>query len=374
MRWRVLGLASLAIAACASDGAVKDPARRDAGWTWSAPHGSRVGIPGSHGDGDVGFVVGQHELVVLDGKGRVRWRSRYVGLRRVAPAFFQDHVVAAADDAVVGFDRRTGAKRWSVPTPARANAPVAAAGLAVATSTDGSTRAVDVTSGAVRWTAAPVPGQVLGVAAARGGAVAHTWEPRYPGQVSGVIVYDLDDGDERWRVELTPGPTGAPAIVGDEVVAVTADQRIEAFALDDGRPRWAVRTPGAGAPAAAPVGRANDVLVVDRLGVISAVRSGRVLWRHDTGGAIDLAPVAADRHTAVVVLAGGDVVSVTADDVSTVRVPDGTVGAAVQRGVHVTAAFETNHGSGVTRLVLPPRRADSDRASLRACCLGHHRR
>lgn len=324
-------------------------------WTWHAPAGARVGVPAVDGD-DLAFVAGQRELVVVDHQGRERWRAPHVGLRRVAPAFIGDVVVASADDAVVAFDRATGRPRWTVPVPARANAPSpAGASTVVVSTTDGTTRRVDVDTAEVVWVSPAVPGQVLGVAAAGAGAAAVTWEPQFVDQGSGLIVYDLDDGEVRWRVELPPGPTGAPGIVGDEVVVVDASQTIRSFALDDGRPGWSLRTPGAGPAAAAPIGRADDVIVIDRLGVISCVRDGRLRWRHDTDGAIYLAPPASNGRTAVAVLAGGATFAVAGDKATELRVPDGVVGAAVRHDGGIAVAFEHDHGAGVSGWLAPPR-------------------
>lgn len=348
-------VAALALPACTPRSEQRGDEDRVA-WTWFAPAGARVGVPAADERG-VAVVSGQHELVMLDDDGIEQWRAPHLGLRRLAPVMFDDVVVASADDDVAAFDRRTGSHRWTVPVlavrsvPTLANAPTKAGDhTVVATTTGGSTVAIDVASGLARWTSPPLPGQVLDSAAVGENAVAVTWEPRFVGDVSGVAVYDLDDGTERWRSELAFGPTGAPAIIRDEVVVVTADQRIEAFALDDGRARWSLRTPGAGAPAAAPVGRADDVLVVDRLGVISAVRAGRLLWRHDTGGAIDLAPPVSGVGRVIVALAGGEVVGVTARRATKVSVPTGIVGAALRPDNDLVVAFETASAAGVRRI------------------------
>jgi outer membrane protein assembly factor BamB len=261
----------------------------------------------------VAVTYGHLRLVLLDGRGRVRWETERLGLRDVAPLLRPGRLFAATDSGVAAFDRRSGRVLWDVELGDRANTPVAAAGDSLAVTTwDGRVVVLDATTGALRHTVA-LPGAVLGPAASAGDTVVTTWDD---GAAAGVAAVDATSGTVRWQRPVGADGVSSPAIADGSAIVVTGDARAIAFALDTGRSRWARPMSGAGAPEVAPF-VARDVIVADRLGGVVAVApgDGTERWRLEgRGAAVRGGPAAAgplvvmpvdDGH--VVVRARGDV-------------------------------------------------------------------
>ncbi len=313
---RVLALAAavavaLAFAGCGDDGQGAGPGRPDEVpstadgevrptpdleqvWRWSAEPPGSVGMPAADGDG-VSATYGHLRLVLLDLDGRLQWEVERVGLRDVAPALTPDLVVAATEQGVMAVDRGTGTVRWDAPVGERANTPVVAGGLAVASTWEGSLTAFDLDDGRVAWRAA-LPGPAIGPAASDGTAVAVTWESRV-GDAAGAVVVDVGDGRERWSVPLEPGGVGGPAIVelpddaGAVVVFVAGDIAAHGLDLADGGERWRTATRGRGSPEVPPLPLGDGVvLVAHRLAglVLLDAATGESRWE-----------AAADRSVAV---------------------------------------------------------------------------
>ncbi|GAA3621261.1 outer membrane protein assembly factor BamB family protein [Microlunatus ginsengisoli] len=162
-----------------------------------------------------------------------RWRSLWrlhPGGSVLSVAAFGDVVtVSTSLRQLVGY-RDDGVRLWSVDLDELAfAAPVrlSADSLAVV-DLAGSVRAVDISSGAVRWRSstpgdvgtAPVAGAGLVVVADRSGAVS---------------AFDAADGRSRWQLEIDQYLGAAPA--GDAVLLV-GEQTVQAVAPADGRRRW----------------------------------------------------------------------------------------------------------------------------------------
>jgi outer membrane protein assembly factor BamB len=255
-------------------------------WRWTAPAPAWLGMPAADGDA-AAVTYGHQHLVVLDADGRVRWQADRLGLRDVAPRLTADLVLAATDDGVAAFDRATGAPRWDVPLGERANTPVVAGRLAVATTWEGSVIGLELAGGRVAWRTA-LPGASMGPADADASTVVATWEA--PGRTgAGVVAIDAATGRQRWGSRVEAGGVSAPVLArAGLVVLVAGDLAAHGLALDSGAERWHVDVEGAGSPEVPPAPVGDAVLVAHRLGglVLVDAASGRPSWRASTDGAV----------------------------------------------------------------------------------------
>ncbi|MGH9224901.1 MAG: PQQ-binding-like beta-propeller repeat protein [Acidimicrobiales bacterium] len=251
-------------------------------WTWMAPSPASVGVPAADRDA-IAVTAGHHLLVLLDGKGKVRWQADRNGLREVAPALTVDLVVAATEDGAVAYDRATGQQRWQAVVGDEANTPVVVGGRAVITTWDGVMAAVDLADGKVAWRHA-LGAPSLGPATASRGTAVATFDD---GRTAGATAVDVATGRQKWSVKLPEGGVSAPAVTtGGVVVVVAGDIAAHGLSLDDGSTRWRRGVQGRGSPEVAPVPLPDgSVLVAHRLGgLVQIDTSGVATWGLRTNG------------------------------------------------------------------------------------------
>ena len=85
-------------------------------WSGARPKGplaAGVGTGGGSGEGSFAVVTVGGDLVLLDAKGDVRWRTPMGGVGLEKPVISGGHVVVRlADNRVAGWDLATGNRRW----------------------------------------------------------------------------------------------------------------------------------------------------------------------------------------------------------------------------------------------------------------------
>lgn len=254
------------------------------GWTWMAPPSASVGVPVADRDA-IAVTAGHHLLVVLDGKGAVRWQADRAGLREVAPALTADLVLAATEDGVVAYDRAGGRLRWQAVLGQKANRPVVAGGRVVVTTWEGALFALDAGDGRVAWRQA-LGGAALGPATVSQGVAVATFDS---GRAAGATAVDIASGRQRWSVPLPPDGVSAPAVTtGGVVVVVAGDIAAHGLALADGSEKWRRGLQGAGSPEVAPVPLADGTTIVaHRLGgLVQIDAAGVATWGFRTNGIV----------------------------------------------------------------------------------------
>ncbi|MGH9189014.1 MAG: PQQ-binding-like beta-propeller repeat protein [Acidimicrobiales bacterium] len=253
-------------------------------WRWDAPPLASVGMPAADADSVVA-TFGHVGVVLLGHDGRERWRSTSVGVRDVAPLLTADLVVASTESGMVAFDRRTGEPRWEVELGDRPNTPVAAGGMAVASTWGGSVIAVDLAGGRELWRR-QLPGAALGPVATDGNVAAVTWEAE-GGDAAGIAAFDGRTGRPTWSAPLPPEGVSSPALVADRLVVVAGDGSALALDAATGAVAWRTAVGGAGSPEVPPLPVGDQVVVAHRLGGLAVLdsRSGRLEWQAGTGSA-----------------------------------------------------------------------------------------
>ncbi|CAA9564014.1 MAG: hypothetical protein AVDCRST_MAG73-3992 [uncultured Thermomicrobiales bacterium] len=183
------------------------------------------------------------------GQPALRWRAEtgaypltgedftavYPFFLNVEPAVAAGLVVAPGiDTGLVALDVRDGMRRWrSAPGRDSFASPTVADSAVYAGSYDGVFHAVDLATGAPRWTATLPGDPVTGSPAVADGRVT-------VGTIRGAVVaFDAHSGVERWRSEAPGfGPMGSPAIAGGVVYALRADGSLRALDAATGTERW----------------------------------------------------------------------------------------------------------------------------------------
>lgn len=313
---------------------------------WQVP-GESVGRP-THDDDTAYFLSKGREVVAIrTDTGTVRWRSA-TGVTST-DAIFGDttagtavrlagDTVVAGDWAVVGFDRRTGVRRWTYEAPG-GDGPglflgATAGDLVYAGSPDGRMYAIEAARGRLLWTTRVVdtPGVRSTVfdPVVDGGLVAATYSTYTLPGVGGVAVLDAASGRVRWRTEF-PKPreawqstirAGGPVWVDDLLVAAATDGNVYAFDAATGVVRWAfprLDGPFTGAIASTDIDqralvRAGRLVIAgSTTGLVVAydVDTRRERWRHDAGywGSTTFS-LAADDQLAYLPFFGGFIVAV----------------------------------------------------------------
>ncbi len=185
---------------------------------------------------------------------RLRWTLSPPAGNALSPAILIGELaITIGSEAVYGVDRSTGAVSWSIPRAGGLlSAPAAASvgGRDVLAYLEGPTARASPT-------ATPSP-------AATPSASPTGTEPEDADRVSSLVVVDLADRSELWRVPLQAPSRSGVTIEGD--VAYVGDQggNVFAFALADGSPVWAE-------PASVP-GRLDAPVAVDGDTVYAVVR------------------------------------------------------------------------------------------------------
>ncbi|WP_327683512.1 outer membrane protein assembly factor BamB family protein [Kitasatospora sp. NBC_00458] len=200
---------------------------------------------------------------------------------------------AGLDGTVAALDLRTGAARWSTAVGSREPAnpssgwPIAAGDGLVCVATDSHVQALDAASGALRWAARPpealVPGPPGGLAVG-GGAVLATYGDR-------LQAYAAATGEQRWSAAMAGAH--APVVADGTVYLAGFEEGVVALDAAGGERRWEQRAFG-GLTGTPVVGRgvvhvttadpgAPAVLALD-------AATGRVRWRRSDLGFCLLAP------------------------------------------------------------------------------------
>jgi outer membrane protein assembly factor BamB len=281
------------------------------------------GLAATTADGTLVAAVGNRLVAydVAEGTATRSWTAAPGGDLLQLTATGEVTLVSTAERRLAAYDGR-GARLWTIEFPDVVLARPAATGDGdiVALSVDGTLRRLDLSTGETVWETAlrtdvdqtPAVGAGLVVLVDRGG---------------NVIARDLDDGRERWSVEL---PAAERAAVGDGVVAVQGTNA-EVWALDpaDGGARWNAEHRGV----------SRELLVQAGL-VISQSDEGTAAWTLDGTPAWTAAGGEG-------LLGDGSRVVVATDSVLEVRESDGAVVASFELGAPAI---------GVTRLLLPTSR------------------
>jgi outer membrane protein assembly factor BamB len=161
-------------------------------------------------DGNTVAVAGDKgTILAFDGDGKLRWKAQATSEILSAPAVGNGVVIVrSVDNRIVAFDESTGAQRWvvvrTVPTLTLRNAP----GITI--------------DGSMAYVALP-GGHLLALLTSSGAA---RWE---------VAV-----GEPRGATELEriADISGAPAIIGADVCAVSFQGRVGCFDTSSGSARW----------------------------------------------------------------------------------------------------------------------------------------
>jgi outer membrane protein assembly factor BamB len=234
-------------------------------WRFDAAAGQGAGVFLGAATGDTvfsGSPAGRLHAIDVS-RGREIWTAAIAtdGRTSVFPPITDGDVVVAGfttftapnTGGVVAVEAATGKERWRFrfPLPAdrslsvnSAGDPVLSAGLAIASGGDGQIWALDVRTGAVRWTlprlAGPFQG-VITVADRDFRALAISGRRLIAGSLTGyVVAYDLETRQEAWRVEGGwLGSTGFVFTADDTHVYVPYVSGIVlAIAVADGRVAW----------------------------------------------------------------------------------------------------------------------------------------
>ena len=243
MTWRralvVLCLASFAMPAGAAESHVPIPIWRLRVHGWGEPAS----------DGSSTFVLAQgHELLAVDtATGTIAWRSPTGGPGEVtwgSAVRIAGERVIVGDDAVVAFDRATGAESWRfVPPGGPGSGPYlgdARAGLLMLGSPNGRVYAVDATSGRLRWTrtVATVGPTTVFAPIWVGDRIVASFTTFGAHLSGGVVAFDAT-GRRLWRQPLTTAGAGGPPIdAGGSAVVAQTDGHVLAFHAGSGRRLW----------------------------------------------------------------------------------------------------------------------------------------
>lgn len=255
-----------------------------------------------------------HLYAVELATGVLRWKAHAPGPLTSAPAVTEDLVVAATHDGeLTAFGRLDGAPRWRVevgPTLPWAwgnegwdylgSSPVIAGDLVLAGAGDGRVRAVDLGSGAVRWTVR-TDGRVRSPVAVEGGLAV-------VGSADGIVrALRLENGDEVWRFE-TRGVAldaadfgydrrtlvGGATLDGDRLYIGSRDAALYALDRADGRQLWLHDDGGDSAWVISTPALADDLVLFGRsssakLQALSP-DSGELRWEQQLAGPVFASP------------------------------------------------------------------------------------
>jgi outer membrane protein assembly factor BamB len=329
--------------------------------------------------------------------GRALWVHQLEDVVSATPTVVGDHVVVPTEDSdLTSFAVVDGDESWKIALSGGAvrTSPAYDGEHLLVGDLTGTLSAVEPDNGHVAWSASldtglaqgplVVDGQVL---VQDGESVVHAfgrdgsvrWQSRSRGQATapmaaahGVVVtsindaelsgFDTRDGHRLWSRTLPPIRT-APAVVGDELVAVTREGEVQVLGLLDGKPldQWTLPRPAAGDRDVSVY--ASPALVGDTL-VISGHVDGTIASdvmvaypvRPETEPGASLNLSARDvpgTPTEPPVLVGDDLVVATSDGLYRVG-PDGAAtrlmssGDAVQTGAAVADGFVVaRHGATV---------------------------
>lgn len=176
--------------------------------------------------------------------GAIEWTFEFDRRRTGWAAAGSGLVTAGFHDGVRAFDPATGRVEWHVEAEGSGSPTIAGRHVVVpvAGSVDGSgnylrepsVQALDLATGAVRWTIRP-PKRGIGVAASDDAVAVLSWDYDERGSLA---VRSLVDGGERWRTSLDGFAFQMPAVADGDVYVSSYSGTVSSFALDDGSHRW----------------------------------------------------------------------------------------------------------------------------------------
>jgi outer membrane protein assembly factor BamB len=258
------------------------------------------------GEGVVAVSGGRFVSALRPGDGSRRWQAEIPGWLSpyIEPAIDADSVLLSAGDRFVALDRADGRIRWEVP--AGAEAPGEARGVAlvrttgavvaVTASSDGRLVGRDAVTGAQRWIierTGALDAHLAGDPATglpTTGLVVAVWQAPDAATVRAV---DATSGVIRWEQSVEP-MVATPAVAGASLIVAAGDgdhrANVRAFGLADGRVLWTTPVPASFEPDLVPGadlgrgGHAGVVGVQDHLGTVSLLdlASGALAWRTET--------------------------------------------------------------------------------------------
>ncbi len=235
-----------------------DPGRQP---LWRVPGAAR-GSPAFDGD-TAYFLSREREVVAIDARsGAVRWRTS-TGVTSEDAIFGATTAgtslaiagpnVVGGDWDVIGFDRASGARRWTYSAPG-GDGPglflgAAAGGVVYAGSPGGRVYAIDALTGKPRWITPIDEREWTSVfpPVAAGDIVAVGYSTYRHPSVGGLAVLDAESGRVRWRSEFPKARerwqhtnlAGGPIVVDDLILGSAGDGNIYALDRSTGAFRWA---------------------------------------------------------------------------------------------------------------------------------------
>jgi outer membrane protein assembly factor BamB len=286
-------------------------------------------------------------LSLVDGS--TRWVHEFDDVVSVSPAVSADADTAAVvtdDGRLSVLEVPTGTVRWEAGRASRASTAPAVSGDGVYVCDEaGNLTAYDLADGDTNWSRSLADGVLLGPVVAGGRVLAQDdggviyaftaddgtlqWQSRTRGLGSGlmaatedtvvsliagdsIVAVDADDGSRTWRRSV-PVTKVAPVIVGEEVLTVSAEGRVDTLSLDDGESiaSWALPRPVAEQPPVVDVPTAlvgDSVVITSDPGTSPAPLTHYAYPLHGTGHGLLLgldAHVVPDATTEPVTATGG---------------------------------------------------------------------
>ncbi|HUF35125.1 MAG TPA: PQQ-binding-like beta-propeller repeat protein, partial [Gemmatimonadales bacterium] len=234
---------------------------------------------------------------LFTGQGGILWRRQLGGAVRSSPTVTASRVFVGAGDSLHALDRETGRLRWSFAAGGAVTAsPAVATGLVVAATLEGRIFAVDERAGRLRWSRRTGPALPLNTSPA-GGWDYFASSPLVAGRtvvIGGAdgLVYALDlaTGAPRWTARTGGRVRATPALADGSVIVGSWDGRVYALDLATGAERWVHRTIGDTLD--------SDAFGFDRRAVqgTAAVADGRVFVGSRDGGVYALDARTGERH------------------------------------------------------------------------------
>jgi outer membrane protein assembly factor BamB len=242
------------------------------------------------------FVGTNHGLLLaLDAAtGRVLWQRKLGRCIASSPAIAGETLVLGVLAAppqcdrdvpsyIAAFDVRTGRTLWRHGVGPVEASPLVVGGIAIVGSWDGRLRALDATTGTLRWsfrTGGPIK---AGAALAGRNAIVGSYD-------DSLYAVDTHTGALRWSTAVGARFYATPTVAGGRVINATTDGVVHAFDARSGAELWS-RGIGRFAYSAAAVahGRAYVGSYDHRLYALD-VRTGDILWTHRAPGPVSGAP------------------------------------------------------------------------------------
>lgn len=243
--------------------------------------------------GDVVISVGRSAVYGIDlATGERRWQLVRNGGPISMPAVgvaANRQVLAFVDEAegvgasLVGVDLTDMREVWRTPLEATSRSGVTVDGAtAFIADDDGNIYAVNLATGALRWTAKAI-GEVLAPPAVSDGIV-HVSAIDSDSLRGQLLALDVRTGRKAWEFSPQVGVTtvSGPSAGDGSVVAGFEDRMVRSFVADGGEERWGALTISVFPPATAPAIQPGMVFVADFRGGLYRLnsRTGHRDWDH----------------------------------------------------------------------------------------------